>query len=161
MAHHNLRAERIDQVPASYANFRLRLCDTLNCTTLGALGNGGTKALPKRDVKPALYLRIDFDNECSLGPDKVRLLELIEETGSISAAGRALGISYRPAWNVIDELNRIYDAPMVATQTGGINGGGAQLTEIGTAIIRIYREMEKNASNVTSKGLRNLTQLPG
>ena len=125
------------------------------------MGNGGTKALPKRDVKPALYLRINFDNECSLGPDKVRLLELIEKTGSISAAGRALGISYRPAWNVIDELNRIYDAPLVATQTGGPNGGGAQLTKIGTAIIRIYREMEKNASNVTSKGLRNLTQLLG
>ena len=114
-----------------------------------------------RWAKPALHLHIDFAKERSLGPISVRLLELIEETGSISAAGRALGIAYHPAWDLIDELNRPFDKPLVTTQTGGTNGGGAKLTKVGFTVIRVYREMEKNAGNVTSKGLGNLTRLLG
>jgi len=115
--------------------------------------------MPRSSKKPRLNLHIGFANDRSLGPDKVRLLELIEKTGSISAAGRALGIAYHPAWDLIYELNRIFGEPVIATQCGGPNGGGAKLTKLGTTVIRVYREMEKNASNITSKGLGNLAQL--
>jgi len=88
--------------------------------------------MPRSSKKPRLNLHIGFANDRSLGPDKVRLLELIEKTGSISAAGRALGIAYHPAWDLIDELNRIFGEPVIATQCGGPNGGGAKLTKLGT-----------------------------
>ena len=63
------------------------------------------------------------------------------------------------AWDRIDDLNRMFRKPVVTTQTGGASGGGTKLTKIGATVIRVYREMEKKASNVTSKGLGNLTQL--
>ena len=66
-----------------------------------------------------LTLRIDFDKGRALGPGKIRLLELVGETGSISAAGRALGMSYRHAWLLVDALNTTFREPVVATRGGG------------------------------------------
>ena len=78
----------------------------------------------------SIHLRLDFGGERSLGPGKVRLLELIDETGSISAAGRALEMSYRQAWLLVDELNRMFRDPVVSAQTGG---GGGWATNAATA----------------------------
>src|SRR5262249_51608428 len=89
-----------------------------------------------------LTLRIDFDCAGSIGPGKIRLLELIEETGSISAAGRRMDMSYRRAWMLIDALNQAFRTPVVATKMGGRKGGGATLTSFGRYLIRHYREME-------------------
>jgi molybdate transport system regulatory protein len=87
-------------------------------------------------------LRIGFPGEHALGPGKVRLLELIGETGSISAAGRAMKMSYRRAWMLIDELNRMFREPLVEARPGGAHGGGAHLTASGRDVVRRYREIE-------------------
>ena len=110
-------------------------------------------------AKPSLHLRLDFGGERSLGPGKVRLLELIDETGSISAAGRALKMSYRQAWLLIDELNRMFREPLVTSQIGGGGGGGAAVTKAGTSVIRLYRGMERRATGAASSDMRTLKRL--
>ena len=90
-------------------------------------------------------LRIDFEGTESVGPGKVRLLEQVRETGSIAAAGRALDMSYRRAWLLIDELNRSFREPVVTTKLGGKAGGGAELTRFGEELVAHYRDMEKLA----------------
>jgi molybdate transport system regulatory protein len=92
-----------------------------------------------------LTIRVDLGAHGALGPGKIRLMELIGETGSISAAGRAMGMSYRRAWLLVDSLNRAFRAPVVATQHGGTRGGGAALTPLGAEIVERYRLMEKEA----------------
>ena len=77
---------------------------------------------------PHLSIRIDFDDEGRLGPGKVALLEQIEREGSISAAGRAMNMSYKRAWELVSEINRTFEEPLVTAQTGGRAGGGAALT---------------------------------
>ena len=89
-----------------------------------------------------ISLRIDFEGADSVGPGKIRLLELLRETGSIAAAGRAMDMSYRRAWLLIDALNRSFREPVVATKLGGNGGGGAQLTRFGEELITHYRDME-------------------
>ncbi|MCE0744820.1 winged helix-turn-helix domain-containing protein [Acetobacter sicerae] len=91
-----------------------------------------------------LTLRVDVDGHPALGHGKIRLLEHLEETGSISAAGRAMGMSYRRAWLLIDALNNQFSAPLVATKPGG--GGGAHLTEAGQTVVRCYRAAEQDAA---------------
>ena len=93
-----------------------------------------------------LTVRIDFGADRALGPGKIRLLEAIGKTGSISRAGRALGMSYRRAWLLIDDMNRSFRAPVVATQPGGVRGGGAELTPFGVALIENYRAIETQAA---------------
>jgi molybdate transport system regulatory protein len=115
--------------------------------------------MPRPRAKPSLHLRLDFGGERSLGPGKVRLLELIEETGSISAAGRALKMSYRQAWLLIDELNRMFRAPLVTSQIGGGGGGGAALTKAGACVVRAYRDMERRAMGASSADIRALKRL--
>jgi molybdate transport system regulatory protein len=106
-----------------------------------------------------LHLRIDFAGERSIGPGKIRLLELIRETGSISAAGRALAMSYRQAWLLIDELNHMFREPVVIAQTGGGGGGGAVVTETGNDIVRLYRAMERRAGGASTPQMRSLARL--
>ena len=95
-----------------------------------------------------LTLRIDFDRERAIGPGKIRLLELIDSSGSISAAGRQMGMSYRRAWLLVDALNHCFREPVVAAQVGGVKGGGASLTEFGRAVVDHYRAIEKAAESV-------------
>jgi molybdate transport system regulatory protein len=92
-----------------------------------------------------ISLRIDLGEEFRFGPGKARLLELIRDTGSISAAGRALGMSYRRAWLLTDELNRMFGAQIVEPQHGGAKGGGARVTEQGLAVLEAYRRIETAA----------------
>ncbi|BDA84127.1 hypothetical protein Sa4125_16690 [Aureimonas sp. SA4125] len=88
-------------------------------------------------------LRLDFDAGRRLGHGKIALLEAVERHGSIAAAGREFGMSYRRAWLLVDELNRMFSAPMVAARGGGRNGGGAALTETGSRVVALYRAAEK------------------
>ena len=76
------------------------------------------------------------------GAGKVALLESIDETGSISAAGRAHQMSYRRAWLLVDELNQLFATPLVAAHHGGAKGGGAALTDQGRRIVALYRDAE-------------------
>ena len=123
------------------------------------MGRGTTKAPGKAGDKTSLHLRIDFGGERSIGPGKIRLLELINETGSISAAGRALEMSYRQAWLLVDELNHMFREPVIVAQTGGGGGGGTVVTETGNDIVRLYREMERRAYGVSTPEMRSLARL--
>ena len=109
--------------------------------------------------QPELHLRLDFGRRRSIGPGKVRLLELIGETGSISAAGRALRMSYRQAWLLVDELNAMFKEPVVRAQTGGGGGGGTALTPGGRSVVRTYRAIEKRAAGSSAAEMRKLARL--
>jgi len=96
-------------------------------------------------------LRIDLGEERRFGPGKARLLELIRDTGSISAAGRALGMSYRRAWLLTDELNQLLSQRLVEPQHGGAKGGGARITPAGAAVLEAYRRIEAAADAALEK----------
>jgi molybdate transport system regulatory protein len=92
-----------------------------------------------------LTLRIDFDDHRQLGPGKVRLLELINEHGSISAAGRLMEMSYKRAWTLIDNLNGMFAEPLIVARVGGAGGGKAELTAAGHLVVQTYRAIEGHA----------------
>lgn len=105
---------------------------------------------------PALSLRIDLDSGDRIGPGKVALLKAIGETGSISAAGRTLDMSYRRAWRLIEELNNSFGKPLVTSQTGGRNGGGAELTALGKAVVSHYSAIESKSRKAAARHLAAL-----
>jgi molybdate transport system regulatory protein len=104
-------------------------------------------------------LRIGTDRELSIGPGKVALLEAIRATGSISAAGRKLGMSYRRAWLLVDAMNKTFTGPVITTATGGREGGGTALTDLGAEIVERYRRIEALAEHVAAKEIRALKHL--
>jgi molybdate transport system regulatory protein len=103
-----------------------------------------------------LTVRVDFGSDRALGPGKIRLLEAIGNTGSISQAGRLLDMSYRRAWLLVDDMNRCFREPVVTTQPGGARGGGAALTPFGLELIEKYRSIESQATAATKMQLSAL-----
>jgi molybdate transport system regulatory protein len=103
-----------------------------------------------------LTLRVDVDDAPAIGHGKIRLLEQIEQTGSISAAGRAMGMSYRRTWLLVDSVNRLFIEPVVAARPGG--GGGARLTESGREVLALYRQAEQQAIQGAADSLRRLEE---
>lgn len=93
-----------------------------------------------------LTLRIDFDDDRHIGHGKIRLLELIVARGSIRQAAIEMGMSYRRAWLLVAELNRMFKEPVLETQHGGSGGGYARLTSFGHALVGHYRAMEEQAA---------------
>ena len=114
---------------------------------------------PAGEAAPAaaVSLRIDLPTG-RVGPGKVALLEAIAREGSISAAGRAMGMSYRRAWDLVNGLHRLLGAPAVETATGGSGGGGAVLTEAGLALVEDYRAIERAAARAAVERLRALAR---
>jgi molybdate transport system regulatory protein len=100
-------------------------------------------------MPPRLTLRVDLGPKQSIGPGKMRLLDAVAETGSISSAGRALGMSYRRAWMLIDDLNSSFRKKVVSTTLGGKEGGGAKLTPFGEELVKRYRAIEQSATKAT------------
>jgi molybdate transport system regulatory protein len=92
-----------------------------------------------------VVIRLDLSGRGRIGPGKVALLEQIGATGSISAAGRALGMSYRRAWLLVEELNRLFKEPVVSAHPGGAGGGGTALTAFGRRLVADYRAIEAAA----------------
>ena len=107
---------------------------------------------------PRLRLRVHF-GPTMLGPGKADLLELINQTGSISAAGRAMKMSYKRAWTLVDEMNSAYTAPLVISARGGPDGGGAYLSETGHAVLSHYRTMMERVEAATETDIAALTAL--
>jgi len=97
--------------------------------------------------KPQLRLRmrVMVEDTIAIGPGKIALLEALDETRSITAAAKALGMSYRRAWALIDELNRSLKQPAVVSAAGGARGGGSELSESGRQLLDLYRGIEAEA----------------
>ncbi|MFT4190028.1 MAG: LysR family transcriptional regulator [Comamonas sp.] len=108
---------------------------------------------------PVFRLRVLRGDQIAIGPGKVALLEAIAETGSISAAARRFGMSYRRAWLLVDEMNRSLRQPVASTATGGAHGGGATLTETGRQVIAHYRATEAVARQAARAHLDALAAL--
>jgi len=89
-----------------------------------------------------------------MGPGKAELIERIADTGSISAAARAMGMSYRRAWQLVEALNASYREPVITTAIGGQKGGGARVTPYGTRLAALYRAMEVKASAAIAADLK-------
>jgi molybdate transport system regulatory protein len=103
-----------------------------------------------------LTLRVDLSADRAIGPGKIRLLEAIRDTGSITRAGIALGMSYRRAWLLVDDMNNCFREPVIAAQAGGSHGGGASLTAFGKRLIDQYRAIEIEAHAATASLLGEL-----
>lgn len=117
-------------------------------------------ALSRGDIfqMAKLSIRIDLSPTSAIGPGKIQLLELIDQTGSISAAARAMNMSYRRAWLLVDDLNHIFKAAVVVTHPGGGSHSGARLTASGLRLVASYREMEMKAHTAVAKHLRALNE---
>ena len=107
---------------------------------------------------PGLTLRILDGNVPAMGPGKAQLVSLISSTGSISAAARELGMSYRRAWQLVDALNASFREPVVVTVIGGRRGGGAVVTAFGLQLLEEYRAMENRASAAIDAELRKFAR---
>ena len=103
-----------------------------------------------------LTLRLDFGPGRAIGHGKIRLLEAVRDHGSISAAERAMGMSYRRAWLLIEALNKLFAEAVVATKHGGSAGGGAELTPFGHRVVERYRAIEANAHAAAAGELAEL-----
>jgi len=106
--------------------------------------------------RPQAHIRIDFTDGCSIGPGKIALLEWIDRTGSLSAAGRSLGMSYRRAWLLLHSVNDSFAEPSVTFSVGGRDGGGAQLTPFGRRLIASYRDFESAVDALAAKTFPSL-----
>ena len=117
----------------------------------------GKREEPAQAPRP--QIRIMLRKAIAMGPGKAELLRAIEETGSISAAARTLGMSYRRAWLLVDTMNQCFKSPVVETLTGGQKGGGARVSELGHEVLRRYLEMEAKAAASVQKELAQFTRL--
>jgi molybdate transport system regulatory protein len=130
--------------------------------TKPAASSSDTTASPPAPVgapQVNFRMRIRRGDTVALGPGKVTLLEAVREHGSISAAARHLGMSYRRAWLLIDELNRSLRSPATHSEQGGASGGGCTLTPVGESIVALYREIEDEAQRHCAKQIAALTEM--
>jgi molybdate transport system regulatory protein len=106
-----------------------------------------------------LSIRIDLASGERFGPGKRQLLQLIDDLGSISAAGRAMKMSYRRAWLLIEEVNASFDQPLVEKAPGGSGGGGASLTPAGRRVLTCLEEIDLAVGRAAAKALTQLDDL--
>jgi molybdate transport system regulatory protein len=106
-----------------------------------------------------LSIRIDLASGDRIGPGKIALLEAIRSTGSISAAARSIGMSYRRAWLLVDEINRALREPAVKAEIGGSHGGGAVVTPVGERVVGLYRAIESQAQAAAGGEFRAMGKL--
>ena len=109
---------------------------------------------------PHLSIRIDFEPSGSaLGPGMVELLERVAEQGSIRSAAASMGMSYRKAWLLIQEMQDTFNGAIVTTEIGGSDGGGTKLTELGTQLLKTYRRIENRTARAAEADLEVLAAL--
>lgn len=115
-----------------------------------------TLEVPPPRAEAEIHLSVTFASGARIGPGKATLLEGIRDTGSISAAARALGMDYKRAWMLLESLDRAFDTPVVERRAGGPRGGGAALTEFGLDLLRRYRRIEAGAMSLAEADLIEL-----
>lgn len=103
-------------------------------------------------------LRVLLGESIAIGPGKAALLQAVARHGSISAAARANGMSYRRAWNLVDTMNQCFVAPLVVTSAGGRHGGGASLTDLGREVLTRYQAMEDKAARAVAREFKAFEQ---
>lgn len=105
-----------------------------------------------------VFLRLNFDGLPRFGPGKAALLDLIRTEGSISRAAKAMGMSYKRAWSLVEEMNAMFAEPLVHSTRGGAEGGGATLTATGTTVLAEFRALEQV---VLTAGAAHLDKIQG
>jgi molybdate transport system regulatory protein len=118
-------------------------------------GNPGDYAwvsrLARANLMVTIRFRLDFAPGGSVGPGKIDLLAAIEAEGSLSAAARQVGMSYRRAWLLLDSLNATFDEPVTSANVGGLGGGGVTLTPFGRDLVRCYRDFEREIATLAAR----------
>ena len=109
--------------------------------------------------RPVLRLRVMRGDDIVFGPGKAALLESIEQTGSILAAGKAMGMSYKRAWQLVETMNRLFREPVVERMRGGADRGGARLTEAGVQALALYRRMQDDAKAASARSMAELKDM--
>ncbi len=106
-----------------------------------------------QETAPYFHIRLRLYNgeDIAMGPGKADLLEAISKSGSISAAGRDIGLSYRRAWLLVDTMNRSFREPLVITARGGEHGGGARLTDLGRSVLERYRVVQSDLQKLADR----------
>lgn len=110
-------------------------------------------------LHPEFFIRLFLGESDMFGPGKAALLDGIARSGSISAAGRELGMSYKRAWMLVEALNEMFREPLVASARGGAKGGGATLTDTGRQVLELYRQIEAASAEVNAERLAALKAL--
>lgn len=135
-------------------------------TALSAVRHTGNRFLQdsatlmsKLDRRNRIRPRLSISDGFAIGPGKIDLLIRIGETQSISAAARVLGMSYKRAWQLIDEVNRGFGRPVVETAIGGKGGGGARLTGLGRALLGHYAALENEVNSVAARHVARIARL--
>ena len=113
------------------------------------------------DQQVTLRLRLLFGDRLVFGPGKGELLARIAETGSIAAAGRAMGMSYKRAWALVEEMNAAFRSPLVLSVRGGAGGGGAVLSDDGRAVLAAYRDVLSAVGVAAAPGVAGIAALLG
>ena len=114
---------------------------------------------PPAPPGPRLHIRVVFGRNETMGPGKAELLERIERRGSIAAAGREMGMSYKRAWTLVETLNGMFREPLVESSRGGPGVGGAVLTDTGRKVLALYRTFETEAARAGTPALETMTGL--
>ena len=109
------------------------------------------------EYKSSIKIRLYLDDKVAIGPGKADLLEAIIEHGSISAAGRAMNMSYKRAWDLVNTMNASFSSAVVVTAKGGSHGGGAEVIELGKNVLALYRQAEINAEKAIHEQLTTLS----
>jgi len=125
-----------------------RLQDDLHGFAFDIMSPGGLSM-----AAPVVRFRIDFAKHSSVGPGKIRLLEAIRDCGSLSQGARNIGMSYRRAWLLVESLKQSFREPVTVASTGGKDGGGMLVTEFGEALIKNYRELERDFETLAARRL--------
>ncbi len=120
---------------------------------------GAGAASPAQALRDVRHLRVLLAPDTPLGPGQVDLLQYIRSEGSIAAAGRCMGMSYKRAWGLVASLNGIFRGPVVETKRGGRGSGGASLTPLGEQVLATFRRMERHAEQAIRKDLAQLRAL--
>ncbi len=111
------------------------------------------------NLHPEFFLRLYFTQSEMMGPGKAALLDGIQRTGSISAAGRELGMSYKRAWMLVEAMNAMFREPVVSSARGGPGGGGAELTQTGAQVLDLFRQIEASAAEVNADRIGQMKAL--